>query len=74
MQAQPLAWQHATALVVASMVGTGVFTTTGLVLGSIGSPPVVLAIWIASGILAVAGATVYAELGAMMPRAGGEYD
>jgi len=72
-QAQPLAWQHATALVVASMVGTGVFTTTGLVLGSVGSPPVVLAIWIASGILAVAGATVYAELGAMMPRAGGEY-
>jgi APA family basic amino acid/polyamine antiporter len=60
-------------LVVASMVGTGVFTTTGLVLGSIGSPLVVLAVWIASGILALAGATVYAELGAMMPRAGGEY-
>jgi APA family basic amino acid/polyamine antiporter len=55
------------------MVGTGVFTTAGLMLGALGSPRLVLATWVAAGVLALAGAAVYAELGAMMPRAGGEY-
>jgi len=55
------------------MVGTGVFTTTGMLLKSLGSPSLVLAIWVAAGVLALCGAAVYAELGAMMPRAGGEY-
>ena len=55
------------------MVGTGVFTTTGYMLGAIGSPRLVLALWATAGLLALAGAAVYAELGAMMPRAGGEY-
>jgi APA family basic amino acid/polyamine antiporter len=64
---------HGAALVVASMIGTGVFTTTGLLLGSLGSPLVVLAVWAVAGLLALCGAAVYAELGAMMPRAGGEY-
>ncbi len=63
----------ATALVIANMVGTGVFTTTGVVLPLVGSPLGVLAIWAASGLLALCGAAAYAELGAMMPRAGGEY-
>jgi APA family basic amino acid/polyamine antiporter len=64
---------HATALIVASMIGTGIFTTTGVLLASLPSPPVVLAVWALSGLLALCGAAVYAELGAMMPRAGGEY-
>ena len=55
------------------MVGTGVFTTTGVVLPLVGSPLAVLAIWAVSGVLALCGAAAYAELGAMMPRAGGEY-
>jgi APA family basic amino acid/polyamine antiporter len=55
------------------MIGTGVFTTTGMLLKSLGSPLVVLFIWGAAGVLALCGAAVYAELGAMMPRAGGEY-
>jgi APA family basic amino acid/polyamine antiporter len=55
------------------MVGTGVFTTSGLMLPELGSPLLVLAVWAAAGLLALGGATVYAELGAMMPRAGGEY-
>jgi APA family basic amino acid/polyamine antiporter len=63
----------ATALVIAAMVGTGVFTTTGVVLPLVGSPLAVLAIWAVSGVLALCGAAAYAELGAMMPRAGGEY-
>jgi APA family basic amino acid/polyamine antiporter len=70
---RPLTLSHATALVVANMVGTGVFTTSGLVLGELGSPLVVLAVWAAAGLFALAGAAVYAELGAMLPRAGGEY-
>jgi len=55
------------------MVGTGVFTTTGLMLSGLGSPLAVLALWALAGLLALGGAAVYAELGAMMPRAGGEY-
>jgi len=70
---RPLTLAHATALVVASMVGTGVFTTTGFMLTDLGSPPLVLGVWVVAGLLALAGAAVYAELGAMMPRAGGEY-
>jgi APA family basic amino acid/polyamine antiporter len=64
---------HARALVVSSMIGTGVFTTAGLMLETLGSPAAVLAAWLAGGLLALCGAAVYAELGAMMPRAGGEY-
>jgi len=70
---RPLVTVHAAALVVASMVGTGVFTTTGVLLTSLPSPAVVLIAWALSGLLALCGAAVYAELGAMMPRAGGEY-
>src|SRR4051794_9963877 len=55
------------------MIGTGVFTTTGFMLGALGSPRLVLILWGLTGALALAGAAVYAELGAMMPRAGGEY-
>jgi APA family basic amino acid/polyamine antiporter len=70
---RPLTLPHALALVVSSMVGTGVFTTAGLMLSEISSGWIVLGLWVAAGVLALAGAAVYAELGAMMPRAGGEY-
>ena len=72
-EARPLGAAHGAALVVASMIGTGVFTTTGVLLRSLGSPLLVLAVWVVAGVLALCGAAVYAELGAMMPRAGGEY-
>src|SRR5207244_2040908 len=55
------------------MIGTGVFTTTGVVLPLVGTPVAVLGVWAVSGLLALCGAAAYAELGAMMPRAGGEY-
>jgi APA family basic amino acid/polyamine antiporter len=70
---RPLTLPQAMALVVANMVGTGVFTTAGLMLTEQRAPLPVLAVWVVSGGLALAGAVVYAELGAMMPRAGGEY-
>ncbi len=63
----------ATLLVVASMVGTGVFTTSGFLLRDLGSPLAVLACWAVGGILALCGALSYAELVAALPRNGGEY-
>jgi APA family basic amino acid/polyamine antiporter len=63
----------ATLLVVASMVGTGIFTTTGFLVRDLGSPLAVLAAWGVGGILALCGALSYGELVAAMPRNGGEY-
>lgn len=63
----------ATLLVVASMVGTGIFTTTGLLLDDLGSPVAVLAAWAIGGALALCGALSYGELAAALPRNGGEY-
>jgi len=63
----------ATLVVVASMVGTGVFTTTGFLIRDIASPMAVLATWLVGGLLALCGALSYAELVAALPRNGGEY-
>ncbi len=63
----------ATMVVVASMVGTGVFTTSGVLLRELGSPLAVLLAWIVGGVLALCGALSYAELAAALPRNGGEY-
>jgi basic amino acid/polyamine antiporter, APA family len=63
----------ATGLVVASMIGTGVYTTTGLLLQGGRSPMGVLAIWLAAGLLSLAGALSYAELAVAYPESGGEY-
>jgi APA family basic amino acid/polyamine antiporter len=63
----------ATMLVVASMIGTGVFTTSGLLIRDLGSPVPVLAAWLLGGVLAACGAVSYGELGAALPRNGGEY-
>jgi basic amino acid/polyamine antiporter, APA family len=61
------------ALVVSNMIGTGIFTTTGFLSGDLGRPLLVLGIWVAGGIVALAGCFAYAELGINIPRAGGEY-
>ncbi len=63
----------ATSVVVANMIGTGIFTTTGLMLTEVRSGWLVLLAWAAGGAIALAGALSYAELATMMPRAGGEY-
>jgi len=55
------------------MVGTGIFTTSGVLLERLGSPALLLAVWGAGGVLALLGALCYAELGAAIPEAGGEY-
>ena len=63
----------ATSLVIANMVGTGVFTSLGFQVIDIHSVFAVLCLWIIGGLLALCGAFAYGELGAAMPRSGGEY-
>lgn len=65
--------RSATALVVANMIGAGIFTTTGFQAADLGHPGIIFALWILGGLLALCGAMCFAELGAAMPRAGGEY-
>ena len=63
-----------TAIVIANMVGTGVFTSLGFQLLDIQSGFVILMLWALGGVIAVSGAMTYAELGAAFPRSGGEYN
>jgi hypothetical protein len=61
------------AIVVANMIGTGVFTSTGFQARDLHDPMTILLAWVIGGVIALCGAAAYAELGSMMPRAGGEY-
>jgi APA family basic amino acid/polyamine antiporter len=63
----------ATALVVSNMIGTVIFTGTGFLAGQLGSPNLVLGIWVVGGIVAFLGAICYSELGINFPSSGGEY-
>ncbi len=63
----------ACAVVIANMIGTGVFTSLGFQLLEIQSPLVIILLWVVGGITALCGALSYAELAAALPRSGGEY-
>ncbi len=63
----------ATAIVVANMIGTGIFTTSGFMAADLGDAGAILIGWLVGGVLALCGAAVYAELAVRMPRVGGEY-
>jgi len=63
----------ATNIVVANMIGAGIFTTSGLLMSGLNNPVLMIALWVAGGIIALCGALSYGELGAAMPGAGGEY-
>jgi APA family basic amino acid/polyamine antiporter len=65
--------RSAVALVVANVIGGGIFTTTGFQAADLGHPGWIFALWIAGGVLALCGALCYAELGAATPGAGAEY-
>ena len=64
----------AIAIVVANMIGTGVFTSLGFQLMDIQSTFVLLMLWLVGGVTALCGALTYAELGSSLPRSGGEYN
>lgn len=63
----------ATVLVVANMIGTGIFTTSGFIIKEVEDPQTMLFCWLIGGIFALSGALCYGELGAMFPWVGGEY-
>src|SRR2546423_12871736 len=63
----------AIAVVVGTVIGTGVFLKPAVMTQQLGSPVLVLLAWLAAGLLSLAGALAYAELGALFPQAGGEY-
>lgn len=64
----------AVTLVIANMIGTGVFTSLGFQLLEIQSGFVILMLWLIGGLTALCGALTYAELGSALPRSGGEYN
>ena len=62
-----------TNIVIANMVGAGIFTTSGLLMKDLHHPVVMLGLWVVGGLVALCGALSYGELGAAFPHAGGEY-
>jgi len=62
-----------TMIVAGSMIGSGIFLVTSDMARSVGSPGIILAIWLFTGILTLIAALSYGELAAMMPKAGGQY-
>lgn len=64
----------ALAVVIANMVGTGVFTSLGFQLMTLDSGFALIMLWVVGGLVAICGALSYAELGAALPRSGGEYN
>jgi APA family basic amino acid/polyamine antiporter len=68
-----VALRSATALVIANIIGAGIFTTTGFQAADLPHPGYIFLLWIVGGLLALAGAACYAELGAALPEAGAEY-
>jgi APA family basic amino acid/polyamine antiporter len=75
-QTQPrrdLTLVHATSLVVGITIGTGIFLKAAVMAQAVGTPMLVLAAWVVAGLIAMFGALSFAELGALLPGAGGEY-
>jgi len=64
---------HAGALVVGTVIGTGIFLKAGIMSQTVGAAQWMLLAWVAAGVLSFAGALVYAEIGSLFPKAGGEY-
>jgi basic amino acid/polyamine antiporter, APA family len=68
-----IGWFTAGCVLVSTVVGSGIFTTTGFMARDLGHPGLILAVWLTGGLIALAGALAYSELGAALPVAGGEY-
>lgn len=63
----------AISIVIGNVIGTGVFLKARVMTCNVETPGLVIIVWVAAGLLSLAGALTYAELAAMMPRTGGEY-
>src|ERR1700674_1890263 len=64
---------HASAVVVGTIIGSGIFLVPAEMMQAVGSAKLVYLVWIVGGLLSFFGALTYAELGALRPFAGGEY-
>lgn len=62
-----------TMIAIGSTIGSGIFLTPALIAKALPSPVWILGVWVVGGLMAMSGALTFAELGAMMPRAGGVY-
>jgi amino acid transporter len=63
----------AIAILIGVVIGSGIFKTPTVIANNLGSPTLILALWVAGGLIALCGALTFAELAAMMPRSGGLY-
>src|SRR6202051_4676678 len=71
--ARDLGLSHAGAVVVGTIIGSGIFLVPAEMMQAVGSAKLVYLAWVVGGLLSFFGALTYAELGAMKPEAGGEY-
>src|SRR6266568_2739363 len=71
--ARDLGVSHASAVVVGTIIGSGIFLVPAEMMQAVGSAKLVYLAWVVGGLLSFFGALTYAELGAMKPQAGGEY-
>src|SRR5580693_1458986 len=71
--ARDLGVSHASAVVVGTIIGSGIFLVPAEMMQAVGSAKLVYLAWLVGGLLSFFGALTYAELGAMKPQAGGEY-
>ena len=74
MSAPKISFNTAVAIVVANMIGTGVFTSIGFQVIGIQSAFAIVLLWVIGGVMALCGALVYGEVGAAFPQSGGEYN
>lgn len=68
-----LGFRESLAIVIGTIIGTGIFLKTAIMAQTVGSPLMVLLAWVLGGALSLAGALTYAELGSLYPKAGGEF-
>lgn len=68
-----LGLKESIAIVIGTIIGTGVFLKTAIMSNTVDSASVVMLAWVVAGLLSLTGALTYAELGSLFPKAGGEY-
>jgi APA family basic amino acid/polyamine antiporter len=71
--ARRLNFFDATMIVISGIIGSGIFINPYVVAQKVGTPFLILAVWAAGGLIALAGAFVFAELSTVLPRVGGQY-
>lgn len=72
-KSRKIGWRSAAAIVIANMVGTGVFSSLGFQLQSLHNTWTILSLWVIGALFSLLGAFSYAELGTRLPKSGGEY-